>query len=349
MIIKGFGSDNHAPVHPEILKQISEINSGHQPSYGTDPLTQEVHQIFKSHFGESAQVFFTFNGTATNVLALKAMCQSYQSVLCSDISHLNNDECGAPEVLSQVKLIPVPSLHGKINVDQLEKFLIRRGDQHYSQIKAVSITQPTEVGTLYSIKEIQEISEWCKKNRLLLHMDGARIGNAAYKLNKKFKEFTSDLGVDIVSFGGTKNGLMFGEALLILNPALGQEFKFYHKQFCQLPSKSRYIAAQFKAYFKNDLYLDIAKNSCDRALELYNKITSHKSLANFVSITQPVECNSVFVIIPQSWVKHLRKQHFFYVWNEHSFECRWMCSWDTHTEEIDSFVTALVQMSESQV
>lgn len=339
---KGFGSDNHAPVHPQILKMISEVNIGHEPSYGTDPWTQKAHQVFKKNFGSDVQVFFTFNGTAANVLSLRAMNESYQSVLCSDVSHINNDECSSPEILAQTKIIPVKSHQGKLTVGELNKHFIRRGDQHFSQAQTLSITQPTEVGTLYSLEELKELCQWAKSKNMFIHMDGARIANAAYRLDLPWSAFTTDLGIDVVSFGGSKNGLMFGEAILFLNPKLAQNFKFTHKQFCQLPSKSRFIAAQFLAYFENDLWKSIAKNSCDQALSLFEKCRKIPG----VEVTQTVNSNAVFVKIPRPWIKPLREKYFFYVWDESTFECRWICSWDTTESDVSDFIQKIQELSD---
>lgn len=339
---RGFGSDNHSGVHPQILEVLSFINEGHAPSYGTDDVSSEAQGIFKQKFGAQAQTLFVFNGTAANVLSLRLMCDSFHSVLCSDISHLNNDECGAPEILGHCKLIPLPSKNGKLQLADLKKALVRRGDQHFSQVRAVSITQPTEVGTIYTYEELKEITTWAKSENLYVHIDGARFSNAAYLMNKSYRELTTDLGVDVLSFGGTKNGFLFGEAVVILNSDLKKKAPYLRKQLAQLPSKSRFIAAQFLAYFRNDLWKEIASQSMRMAQELRIRI---EGLPN-VQVLYSTDSNAVFAILPQTWVKVLREHFFFYVWDENTYECRIMTSWDTQIGEIEQFSQLLKQLSE---
>ena len=342
--MRGFGSDNHASVHPQIMQALLEANVNHAPSYGTDQWTEQAELAFKKHFGDKAKIFFVFNGTAANVLCLRAANRSHQSVICTDVAHINVDECAAPEVLAQTKLIAVPHHQGKLTKQQIEDCLIRLGDQHFAQVKMVSLTQPTELGTLYSLEELKDITAFCKSKKLYVHIDGARLANAAYKLGCTFKQMTTDLGVDLVSFGGTKNGLLGGEAVVFLNPELAQDFVYLRKQFGQLPSKTRFIAAQFIAYFANDLWLEIAKQSCDLAQLLHEKC---KTLSG-VEVTQPVQSNAVFAKIPAKWVKPLRQNHFFYVWDEKTFECRWMTSWDLTEADILSFTAELEQQAQRQ-
>lgn len=340
--MRGFGSDNHSGVHPEILQALATANVDHAPAYGTDDFTDKCQEMFKSFFGKSAETFFVFNGTAANVLSLKALMKSHESCLVTDISHLNLDECGAPEFFAG-KLIPIKSHDGKLTIAELEKHLIRLGDQHFTQPRVVSLTQPTEVGTVYSLDEIKAITTWAKKNNLFVHMDGARFTNAVYKLNCSMQQMTTDLGVDVLSFGGTKNGLMFGEAVVILNPAVGKDFKYIRKQAAQLPSKTRFIAAQFLAFLNNDLYLRIAKHSCDMAL-LFRDTLNDKLKINY-----PVQSNALFAEIPQPLVKKLKQKYFFYVWDENTFECRLMMSWDTSKEDIEGFCKALDEILQTTI
>ena len=338
---RGFGSDNHSGIHPRILSSIAEANAGHAPSYGTDAWTAQAEKIFRQHFGPKAEVFFVFNGTAANVLALKASAKSFQSCYCADLSHVNVDECAAPEIMAGVKLIPLPARQGKISLDDIKKVHVRRGDQHCTQGRIISLTQPTELGTCYGIEEMKEIISWAKTENLLIHIDGARLANACVQLNLTFQQLTTDLGVDVVSFGGTKNGLMMGEAVVFLNTAIAKDFKFYRKQMAQLPSKTRFIAAQFIAYFQNDLWKEIATHSCTMA----EKLSSGVREIPGVEITQARESNGVFAKIPQDWVKPLREKYFFYVWDEHTFECRWMTSWDTEDSDVEGFVQTLKELS----
>lgn len=340
-MIRGFGSDNHAGVHPRILASLTEANQGHAPSYGTDEWTAKALLKFQEHFGSQAQVFFVFNGTAANVTALRALAKPYQSVFCSDVSHINVDECGAPEFLAGCKLIPLPSVDGKLTISELEKAFVRRGDQHYSQTQILSLTQPTEVGTVYSLEELKSLIRWAQERQLKVHIDGARLANAAAALQISFKELTTDLGVDVVSFGGTKNGLMMGEAVVFLNKELARDFKYIRKQSGQLPSKSRFIACQFLSYFQNDLWRDIANHSLQMAQELHSAVCKIPG----VEVTQKPQSNAVFAKIPSAWVKPLREKYFFYVWNETIFECRWMTSWDTERSDIEGFSKALKELS----
>lgn len=338
---RGFGSDNHAGIHPSILNSIVAANTDHAPSYGTDDFSDLALEEFKKHFGPETQTFFVFNGTAANVLALKQISASYQGVYCSDVAHINVDECGAPEFFLGAKLFPLKSTDGKINFEELEKNYIRRGDQHYSQGQVLSLTQPTELGTNYSLAELKERIQWAKSKNMLVHIDGARLANAVARLGCTFKEMTFDLGADVVSFGGTKNGLMMGEAVIFKNKELAQNFKFVRKQAGQLPSKTRFIACQFVEYFKNDLWKTIAQHSHEMAIYLYE---SCQGLSQ-VQIRSRPDSNAVFAIIPKAWIKPLKERCFFYVWDESTFECRWMMSWDTQKSDIDDFVKLLKELS----
>jgi threonine aldolase len=334
---RGFGSDNHSGVHPEIFSALLAANVQHAPSYGTDLWSERAEKVFQNYFGREARVFYVFNGTSSNALALTAMAKSFESVLCSDSSHISVDECGAPEFFFRGKLISIPCKDGKLTVNDLEPHLIRGGDQHFSQPRVLSLTQPTELGTVYSLAELKTLCSWAKSKRLFIHMDGTRISNAALHLGLSFREFTTDLGVDVVSFGGTKNGLLFGEALVFLNPSLAENFKFIRKQCGQLPSKSRFLAASFERYLSDNLWLEIARHQCTMADRLCQGLKEFPK----IHITRPRESNAVFAEIPQPVIKKLREDFFFYVWNEKTFECRLMTSWDTTTSDIDGFLQKL--------
>lgn len=340
---RGFGSDNHAPVHPKILKAIELANKDHAPSYGTDHLSEQLEQMIRKLFGETAKAFCVFNGTGANVLAIRSLLNSYQSVLCSDVAHIHVDECGAPEAIAGVKLVPVVSENGKLAVDRLKEQLIRRGDQHYSQVGMLSLTQPTELGTVYSLEELQSLIRWAHSEGLKVHMDGARLAQAAHFLNLSFKELTTDLGVDVLSFGGTKNGFLMGELVIYpnfekaLQSSLFKEEKqkvFYlRKQLCQLPSKTRFIAAQFLAYFAGDLYKKISAHSHQMAKRMELEL---RGCAD-VKVLYPVESNAVFASLPKAWNKKLREKYFYYVWSSEENLCRLMMSWDTQIEDIINF------------
>ncbi len=339
--MKGFGSDNHAPIHPKILEHIIKVNSEHAPSYGVDDVSAAAEKIFKKHFGDQSEIFWVFNGTAANCLSLRALMKPAESVFCSDISHLNVDESAAPEFFSAGKLIPLPTTDGKIKLSDLEKNWIRKGDQHYAQTTVLSLTQPTELGTCYSYEELKQLCQWAKQKGLFIHIDGTRLTNACMFLNKTYKELTTDLKVDVVSFGGTKNSLLAGEAVVFLTPGLAKNFKWLRKQAGQLPSKTRFIAAQFLGYF--EIYEEIARHVLHGAQVLKNEI--EKLNLPQISICYPVESNAVFVKIPQPWIKPLRENSFFYVWDEEEMICRWMISWDITENDIQKFVLRLKEIA----
>ncbi|MES2854590.1 MAG: low specificity L-threonine aldolase [Bdellovibrionota bacterium] len=344
--MRGFGSDNHSGSHPLILAALAKTNEGHQPSYGTDPVTIAAQEIFRKHMGVSAETHFVFNGTAANVLSLAAFVKPHHSVLSSAQSHLINDECGAPERFLGAKIIGIPTADGKLRVEDIRPHLIRRGDQHFSQVRAISITQPTELGTVYSLEELKAISELARSEKLVLHVDGSRLVNAAASLGCSLKEAVG--GADVVSFGGTKNGLVFGEAVVFMNQDKGfkpdTDFKFIRKQAMQLPSKTRFIAAQFIELLAGDLWLKNARQANDMA----KRLSSELEKSPYVRLTQKTQVNGCFAIIPKELVSPLREISFFYVWDEHTFECRLMTSWDTESTDIDGFVSALNRLAKER-
>ena len=339
-----FGSDNHAGVHPKILQAIFDANQTHTPSYGIDSLSTQLNLKFKSLFGETCESFQVFNGTAANVLCLKAHLKSWQSVLCTEVSHLNLDECGAPEAIAGVKLIPTRSINGKIQIDQLQKQLVRNGDQHHTQAAAISITQPTELGTVYSLEELKAIREFANQHNLIVHVDGARFTNSLIELDCEFKDIYETLKPDAISFGGTKNGLLGCEAVLIFNPDIAKTFKFERKQSMQLPSKTRFLAAQFLAYFENDTYKEIAQHSCNKAKLLAEMLQEIPQ----IEVLYPVQSNAVFAKIPKKWTKSLKNELFFYVWDENEWSVRLMMSFDTQDEEIKRFVNKAKELSKQE-
>jgi threonine aldolase len=335
--MRGFASDNNAGVHPEILKEINSINSGHVIGYGSDVYTEEAIKLFKEHFGSSAEIFFVFTGTAANVLGLSGITRSWNSVITTSTAHLEGDECGAPEKFIGCKVLVVDTQDGKITPGLIEKHMHGLDFEHHSQPKVVSITQATEMGTVYSASEIMEIASYAHERGMLLHMDGARIGNAAASLNLEFKAFTSDAGVDVLSFGGTKNGMMFGESICFLKPELASDFKYIRKQGMQLASKMRYISAQYIGYFRNDLWKKCASHSNSMARLLAEQLKQFPQ----VEITQKVESNGVFVIMPTDIAERMRGYYFFYPWDEKRSEWRLMCSWDTTEADINGFISIL--------
>jgi threonine aldolase len=335
--IRGFASDNNSGIHPRILKAIDDANHGHFVAYGDDPFTKSALDRFKEVFGSSAHAYFVFTGTGANVLGLKAICSSHESVICTSVSHLNVDECGAPEHFIGVKLLAVATEDGKLSPQRLEPFLHARGNEHHSQPRVVSVTQPTELGTVYSLSELAAIGEFSRANELLFHMDGARLANAAASLGCGLRELTAGVGVDVLSFGGTKNGMMIGEAVVLFNPAYSLNFKFIRKQGMQLASKMRFISAQFSAYLGDGLWLQNARHANAMAALLASELKKVPGCA----ITQKVQANGVFLSVPRRCVDELRKRYFFYIIDEAGPVIRLMTSFDTGEEEIGDFVSAL--------
>ncbi len=334
---RGFASDNNAGIHPEILKEIEKVNSGHVIGYGSDIYTEQAKQLFKEQLGENTETFFVFTGTAANVLIISGVVKSWNSIITAFSAHLEQDECGAPEKFTGCKVLTVDTPDGKISIEMVEKHMYGLDFEHHSQPKVISITQSTEMGTVYSVQEIKELSDFAHSRGMLLHMDGARISNAAVYLNRPFKEFTTDAGVDLLSFGGTKNGMMTGEAVCFLTPGLSADFKYIRKQGMQLASKMRFISAQFVAWFRDDLWKRCASHSNSMAWILAEKLEGISQ----VKITQKVESNGVFVILPPETAERVRQEYFFYPWDEKTSEYRLMTSWDTTEEDIENFVTLL--------
>lgn len=337
IVKRGFASDNNAGIHPDILNEIAKANIGHVTGYGSDIYTGEAQKVFKEHLGSESEVFFVFTGTGANVLSLTAITRSWNSVITASTAHLEQDECGAPEKFTGAKVLTVDTSDGKITPKLIEKHMHGFDFEHHSQPKVISITQTTEMGTVYSVKEIIAIAEFAHSNKMLLHMDGARLANAAVFLGLPFKAFTTDAGVDVLSFGGTKNGMMFGEAVCFLKPGLSTDFRYIRKQGMQLASKMRFISAQYIAYFRNDLWKRCASHSNDMAKIMAGKLKSIKE----VHITQPVQSNGIFIIMPHDVAERIRKHYFFYPWNDKTSEYRLMTSWDTTEEDIEGFIALL--------
>jgi threonine aldolase len=337
IIRRGFGSDNNAGVHPEIFKEIESVNIGHTLGYGSDIYTEAAMSVFREQLGSSVETFFVFTGTAANVLGLTGITRSWNSVITASTAHLEGDECGAPEKFIGCKVLTVDTPDGKVTSDRIEKHMHGIDFEHHSQPKVISITQSTEMGTVYTTGEIRSIADYAHYHGMLLHMDGARIANAAVSLGLPFRAFTTDAGVDVLSFGGTKNGMMFGEAVCFLTPGLSENFKYIRKQGMQLASKMRFISAQFLAYFRNDLWKDNATHSNAMARILAKKLQQFSELR----ITQTVQSNGLFVVMPAEIAKKVRRHYFFYPWDEKNSEYRLMTSWDTKEEDIEDFVKLL--------
>lgn len=330
-----FASDNYAGIHPEILAAITEANHNHVGAYGNDDYTKKAVAQFHHHFGQDVDVFFVFNGTAANVTSIAAINRSYHAVICAATAHIQVDECGAPEQLTGSKLLAVPTPDGKLTVDSIKHHLHRIGDQHHVQARVISISQSTEYGTLYTPQEVQALAQFAHDNGLYLHMDGARICNAAVGLNLSLKAITRDAGVDVLSFGGTKNGLMIGEAVVFFNRDLARDFLYLRKQSMQLASKMRFISAQFHALLSNDLWRRNALHANHMAALLAQELAKFPC----VRITQAVQANAIFAILPKEVIPILQEKYYFYLWNNTLSEVRLMTSFDTTVEDINEFIT----------
>ena len=331
---RGFGSDNHAGALPEVLEAIAAANDGHVESYGHDPLTERAQARFREHFGDDARAFFVFNGTGANVVALRAMCRPWDGVICAETAHLNVDEGGAPERVGGLKLLPVATPDGKLTPELVAPRLVRFDDEHAVQPRVVSITQSSELGTVYTLDEMAALADQAHEHGLLLHIDGARLVNAAEALGVPLRELGR--AADAISFGGTKAGLVFGEAVVFLRPELSEGALYLRKQSMQLASKMRFVAAQFDALLgEGEPWRRAAANANRMARRLADGVREA------VKITQPVEANAVFAILPREEAERLRRDWFFYTWDEETGEVRWMCSWDTTEEDVDAFAAAV--------
>lgn len=340
--MKSFASDNYAGVLPEVMAALAAANSGHARSYGADNITERTTALFKDIFGDIADVLFVFNGTGANVLSIASATQSFHSVLCADSSHIYNDEGSAPETFTGCRYFPIPmNEQGKLEVAEVEKRLIRKGDVHYAQPKLLSLTQTTEYGTIYTPDEIRAHAALAKANDLYLHVDGSRFFNAAASLGCSLRQISSDCGVDILSLGGTKLGMMFGEAVVVLNKELAKNIRFQQKQVMQLHSKTRFIAAQYEAILKDDVWKRAATHSNSMAALLASKL---KAIPQ-VKVTRPVQANVVFAELPLEWNERLMEATPFYVWKEDRNEVRLMCAWDTKEEEVEQFVQLITDLS----
>ena len=335
--MKSFASDNYSGIHPEILEAIQHANQSHEISYAEDTYTEKTNALFREIFGAKTEVLYAFNGTGANVIALKCALLSFEAVLCAETAHINADECGAPTQSTGSSLITIKTPNGKLTPELLKPFMTRKGNVHNTQPRVISISQSTELGTVYSLTELKALCSFAHENDLFVHLDGARISNAVAALGVSLKEATVDCGVDIMSFGGTKNGLMIGEAVLIFNDELKKYAAFYQKQTAQLFSKNRFIAAQFYALLKNDLWLRMATHANQMAAFLAESVAGLPG----VTITQKVDANALFVIIPPHAVEPLRAKYRFYTWSEDTGELRWMCSFDTTREDVMDFVGTL--------
>jgi threonine aldolase len=338
-----FASDNYAGTHPEVLAALAEANGGHQIAYGGDVYTARLHEVMREHFGADAEVFPVFNGTGANVTALTSMLPRWGAVVTSSLAHINTDEGGAPERVSGLKLLTIDTLDGKLTPALIDQQAWGWGDEHRAQPLAVSITQPTEVGTLYTVEEIRAIADHAHARGMTLHMDGARISNAAAALGLPLRAFTTDAGVDILSFGGTKNGLMFGEAIVVLTPAASEGLTYLRKLNMQLTSKMRFVSAQLLALLNDDLYLRSAGHANDMAALLRHTLEAEIAAGTITGLTfsQSTQANSVYAVISNEVADRLHERVRFYDWDRITGEVRWMTAFDTTEDDITSFVTMI--------
>jgi threonine aldolase len=336
-VLRGFASDNYAGVHPEVIAAIAAANEGHQTAYGGDVYTERLQQLVVEHFGARAEVFPVFNGTGANVVGLQSMLPRWGAVICTSVAHIHTDEAGAPERVAGLKLLAVPAPDGKLTPDLIDREAWGWGDEHRAQPLAVSITQTTELGTAYTAAELRAIADHAHAHGMALHMDGARLANAAAHLGATLREFTTDAGVDLLSFGGTKNGLLFGEAVVVLNPSASEGLTYLRKLNMQLASKMRFISAQLIAILTDDLYLRSARHANAMATRLRAAVEGAPGL----TITQPTESNVVFAILPPGVADRLRARFRFYDWDQATGEVRWMCAFDTTEADVDAFAAAV--------
>ncbi len=341
---RGFASDNYAGAHPEILAAIAAANDGHQVAYGGDVYTERLQQVFREHFGESAVTYPVFNGTGANVTALTSALPRWGAVIAAATAHIHTDEGAAPERVSGLKLLTVPTTDGKLTPELIDREAWGWGDEHRAQPLAVSITQSTELGTVYTPVEIRAITDHAHALGMIVHLDGARIANAAAALGHPIASFTTDAGVDLVSFGGTKNGLLYGEAVVVLSPGVSTGMPYLRKYTMQLPSKMRFVSAQLIALMSDGLWLRSASHSNAMAGHLRRSLESRIASGSLsgLEFTQPTEANAVFATLPQGVADRLREDFHFYDWNPARREVRWMTAFDTTETDVDDFVAAII-------
>lgn len=342
---RGFASDNYSGVHPDVLSAVVEANQGHQVSYGEDRYTEELTAIIRTTWAPGAEVFPVFNGTGANVTALTAMMPRWGAVICSSLAHINTDEGGAPERVSGLKLWPVEHHEGKITPDTIATEAFGWGDEHRAQPLVVSITQTTEMGTLYTPDDVAHIAQYAHEKGMLLHMDGARLWNAAAALDLPFKAFTTDVGVDVVSLGGTKNGLLGAEAIVTLTPAAAEGLIFLRKMNMQLSSKMRFLSAQLLALFHDNLGITLASHSNSMAHILRSELDSRiaSGVISGLSFSAPTHANAVFAVLDTAIADRIRESVRFYDWDRSAGEVRWMCSFDTTEDDVHGFVDAITR------
>ena len=345
--VRGFASDNYSGIHPEILAAIASANDGHQIAYGEDDYTTRLHEVFAQHFGAGVQAFPVFNGTGANVTGLQSMLPRWGAVVAASTAHINVDEGGAPERVAGIKILNVPTEDGKLTPDLVDREAWGWGDEHRAQPLVVSITQSTELGTLYSPDEVRALADHAHARGMRLHMDGARLSNAAAALDLPLRAFTRDVGVDVLSFGGTKNGALGAEAVVVLEPTASEGLLFLRKLNMQLASKMRFVSAQLIALLEGDLYLRNARHANAMAARLRAGVEAGLAAGTIrdVAFSQATQSNGVFATLPDGVADELRESFRFYDWDASKNEVRWMCSFDTQPEDVDAFVAELGRLT----
>jgi len=340
---RAFASDNYAGVHPEVLTALAEANGGHQVSYGADVYTEHLGEVMRGHFGAQTEVYPVFNGTGANVTALTSLLPRWGAVVAASTAHIHTDENGAPERISGLKLLTIDTPDGKLTPELIDRQAWGWGDEHRAQPLTVSITQTTELGTLYTPGEIRAIADHVHAKGMTLHLDGARIANAAAALGVPLREFTTDAGVDILSFGGTKNGLLYGEAIVALNPAAAEGLVYLRKLNMQLASKMRFVSAQLLALLENDLYLRSASHANAMAARLRAALEGLIAAGEITGLgfSQPTQANAVFAVLATEAADRIREKVRFYDWNRATGEVRWMAAFDTTEADVDAFVAVI--------
>ncbi|MGP4111823.1 threonine aldolase family protein [Streptomyces sp. 4N509B] len=335
--VRGFASDNYAGVHPELLAALALANGGHQPAYGADDYTAHLAEVFRAHFGPRAEVYPVFNGTGANVVGLQALTDRWGAVVTTDTAHIHTDECGAPERVAGLKLLTVPTPDGKLTPELVDRQAFGFDDEHRATPQVVSLTQSTELGTCYTPDEIRALAEHAHERGMAVHLDGARLANAAAALDLPLAALTTDVGVDVLSFGGTKNGMLYGEAVVVLDPGRVTRMPHLRKLSMQLASKMRFVSVQFEALLADGLW----RRGAEHANAMAARLAAGVAAVEGVTISYPVQANAVFARLPREAADRLRKRYRFYDWDAARGEVRWMCSFDTTEDDVDGFLAAL--------
>ncbi|MCU1490954.1 MAG: low specificity L-threonine aldolase [Acidimicrobiaceae bacterium] len=336
---RGFSSDNSAAVHPEVMEALLAANGGHLPAYGADPYTERLQEVIEQRFGPGARAYPVFNGTGANVIALRSMLPAWGAVVCAESAHVNTDENAAPERIGGIKLWTVPAPDGKLTPELVDRQAWGWGNEHRAQPLAISLTQSSELGTVYSLEELSVLAAHAHGLGMAVHVDGARLANAAAALEVSLQELTTAVGIDVVSFGGTKNGLMFGEAVVVLDPSVVSGMEYLRKMSMQLASKMRFVSAQLLALLEGDLWLSSARH----ANEMARRLRAGAEELPEIRFTQATEANALFAVLPPGVADEVRQRYRFYDWDSRSGEVRWMCSWDTTEDDVDGFLKALAE------